>query len=80
MANSQPHSSYQEPNDIGDAAHSASSRRRHYFAAKGPQYIVGDPEAGHAGRQGYHQDAGDNAEEDIAQGQPNATKNEPNDV
>ena len=75
MADGQPQPSYQEPNDIGDTAHGASSRRRHYLAAKGPQYIVSDPEAGHTGRQSYHQNAGDNAEENVAQGQPNATKN-----
>ena len=65
---------------IGDAAHGASSGHRHYFATKGPQYIVGNPEAGHTGRQGYYQDAGDNAEEDVAQGQPDTTEKQPNDV
>ena len=80
VADGQPQSSYQEPNDIGDAAHGASSGHRHYFAAKGPQYIVGDPEAGHTGRQGYYQDAGDNAEEDVAQGQPDTAEKQPNDV
>ena len=80
VADGQPQSSYQEPNDIGDAAHGASSGRRHYFATKGPQYIVSDPEAGHTGRQGYHQNAGDNAEEDVAQGQPDTAEKQPNDV
>ena len=72
VVDGQPYSGYQEPNYIGDTAHGASSGRRHYFAAKGPQYIAGDPEAGHTGRQGYHQNAGDNAEEDVGQGQPEA--------
>ncbi len=81
VADHDPDAGNQKPNDISQRAGDARAAGLiHHGTAKGPKCVSGDAERGDSPRDRDDKNAAENSSREIAQGQPETAKHEPNDV